>query len=289
MNKDYKLIIILISLTVFITCQKDKNNVEIELNKLNINSNDFVEIDTLFYKNKTIEKLRFVKSDNEDIRVFFYESGKKKSIIPVKKSQIHGECVDWYENGKTKWKREYYYGNFVGLNEKYDSLGIITNRIKYTSKGEEYTIFYENGKPAEFTSDSIQISYYLNNNFLHKFNKTIGSFSSVIFYNENGSLVLEGEIDSEFKLLKNKKPFTGEVIGKFKSNDTAYYFNRINGEMDGRVFFKYGNGQLQSEMYFENGKRKGIHKSYYLNGNLRSYDDYENNIHKYWDENGNEF
>ena len=40
---------------------------------------------------------------------------------------------------------------------------------------------------------------------------------------------------------------------------------------------------------FENGKRKGIHKSYYLNGNLRSYVDYENNIHKYWDENGNEF
>ena len=59
--------------------------------------------------------------------------------------------------------------------------------------------------------------------------------------------------------------------------------------MNGRAFFKYGNGQLQSEMYFENGKQKGIHKSYYLNGNPRSYNDYENNISKYWNENGNEF
>ena len=42
-------------------------------------------------------------------------------------------------------------------------------------------------------------------------------------------------------------------------------------------------------MYFENGKQKGIHKSYYLNGNPRSYNDYENNISKYWNENGNEF
>ena len=288
MNKIYKLLIILISLNAFISCKKDENIIEIELNQLNINSDNFIEIDTSFYKNKAVEKLRFIKSDKEDIRVFFYESGKKKSIIPVKNSQVHGECVDWYENGNTKWKREYDYGNFVGLNEEYDSLGVITNRTKYTSKGEEFTIFFENGKPAEFASDSIQISYYLNNNIMSKFNKTYDSLSSIKFYNENGSLVLEGELDSEFRLLKNKKLFTGKVIGKFISNDTAYYFNRINGEMNGRAFFKFGNGQLQSEMYFENGKRKGVHKSYYLNGNLRSYDDYENNVNKYWDEDGNE-
>tara|TARA_B100001057_G_C22870969_1_gene958838 strand:+ start:3317 stop:4147 length:831 start_codon:yes stop_codon:yes gene_type:complete len=276
-------------LTFLISCQKDKSIIEIELNELNINSADFTEMDTSFYENKAIEKLRFVKSDKEDIRVFFYESGKKKSIIPVKNSQVHGECIDWYENGKTKWKREYDYGNFVGLNERYDSLGIITNRIKYTSDGEEYTTFFKNGKPAEFNSDSVQIRYYLNNNVMSKFNKSNDSLSSIKFYNENGSLVLKGEIDYEFKLLKNKKPFSGEVIGKFMSNDTAYYFNRINGKMNGRAFFKYGNGQLQSEMYFENGKQKGIHKSYYLNGNPRSYNDYENNISKYWNENGNEF
>jgi antitoxin component YwqK of YwqJK toxin-antitoxin module len=289
MKKTYKLLIILISLAVFSSCQKDKSIIETELNQLKINSDDFIKIDTSFNEKKAIEKLRFVKSDKEDIRVFFYESGKKKSIIPVKNSQVHGECIDWYENGKTKWKREYDYGNFVGLNEEFDSLGIISNRIKYTSNGEEYTIFFQKGEPAEFTSDSIQISYYLNNNIMSKFNKSNDSLSSIKFYNENGSLVLEGELDSEFRLLKNKKPFTGEVIGKFTSNDTAYYFNRINGEMNGRAFFKYGNGQLQSEMYFENGKRKGIHESYYLNGNPRSYNDYENSINKYWDENGDEF
>ena len=80
MNKTYKLLIILIYLTFLISCQKDKSIIEIELNELNINSADFTEMDTSFYENKAIEKLRFVKSDKEDIRVFFYESGKKKSI-----------------------------------------------------------------------------------------------------------------------------------------------------------------------------------------------------------------
>lgn len=288
MEKNNKLFIILISIIFLISCQKDKSTIEIELENLNIKSEEYMKIDTSFYQNNIIEKLRFVKSDNEDIRVFFYENGKKKSMIPVKNSQVHGKCIDWYKNGKTKWKREYDYGNFIGLNEEYDSLGIIKSRTKYLSYGEEHTVFFKNGEPSSLISDSLNIHYYLNNKIQCKYYQTNTELDSVKFYNENGSIVFEGESDSNFDLIKNSKPFSGEIIGRFINGDTAYYFNRINGKFNGRVFFKYGNGQLEAEMYFENGKRKGIHKSYYLNGKPRSYNDYENKINKYWDENGKE-
>lgn len=289
MNKAHQKFLILISLIVLISCQKEKSTIEIELNNLNITADDFIKIDTSFYDSKTIEKLRFVKSDKEDVRVFFYESGKKKSIIPVKNSQVHGKCINWYENGKTKWRREYDNGSFVGLNEEYDSLGIIRKRIKYKSNDEEYTIFFKNGEPAKLNSDSLNVSYYLNNNIQSIYFKTNTELDSVKFYNEDGSITFAGEFDSNYDLLKNKKHFTGEVIGRFINGDTAYYFKRINGKLSGRVFYKYGNGKLESELFFNDGVIKGIHKSYYLNGNLRAYNDYENKINKYWDENGKEF
>lgn len=81
MNQNYKITIILTFLTFLISCQKDKSNIDIELKTLNINADNYIKIDTSYYGNGAIEKLRFVKSDKEDIRVFFYENGKKNQLF----------------------------------------------------------------------------------------------------------------------------------------------------------------------------------------------------------------
>ena len=286
MKKTYRLLTILISLTALISCQKNRSMVEIELNALNINSTDFTQIDTSFYKNKSIEKLRFVKSDTEDIRVFFFESGKKKSIIPVKKSQVHGECTDWYENGQIKWKRFYDNGNSIKQSTKYDENGNRTKIDDFTDGS--FTEFYLNGKPRLKRSDKLYIDYYLNGKIKTNYSVKSDSLTIVEYFNENGKESFSGFSNSKFVLFKNKDSlFNGTITSKFNDGEIAYQQTFVDGLPNGECISRFGNKNLEFELEFLNGEEIGIHKRYYPNGNVQSIKNFDTNEYKQWDENGN--
>ena len=100
--------IFLIFFVIFTLASCDKRTIiDKEIESLEIKPTNFTSIDTIFYKNNNIKSLRLITTSTEYINVSFYKSGKKKSIGHVKNNQCHDKYIDWYENGKLKWTREY--------------------------------------------------------------------------------------------------------------------------------------------------------------------------------------
>jgi len=285
MNKTYQILIIHFFLTFLISCQKEKSVVEIELNNLNINTDEFIKIDTSFSANNTIERLRFIKSQIEDIRVFFYESGKKKSIIPVKNSQVHGECTDWYENGQIKWKRFYDNGNSIKQSTNYDEKGNRTKIDDFTDGS--FTEFYLNGEPRLKRSDKLYIDYYLNGQIKTNYSVKSDSLTIVEYFNENGKESFSGYSNSKFVFFNNNSLFNGTITSKFNNGEIAYQQTFVDGLPNGECISRFGNKNLEYELEFLNGEEIGIHKRYYPNGNIQSIKNFDTNEYKQWAENGN--
>lgn len=278
-----RITIIIILFSLF-ACHK-KSVIESELNDLGVNIKDFTRIDTTFYKNDKIKKLRFEKSKNEDIRIKFYPSGKKKSFVTIKNSQVHGELIDWYENGKIKWQRYYEYGNSIKKSTTYDENG---NRATINNHTDgSFTDFYDNDNPRLKRSDSVFIDYYLSGQTKSSFIKKADGTHNVNFFNENGTNVFSGNSDSKFILYKNGSLFTGIITSEFLDGSISFNQNYTKGLPHGKCFSKYGNKNLEFELEFENGKEVGIHKRYFPNGKIQSIKNYNSNEYKKWDEKGN--
>jgi len=284
MNKTYKIITILVSLLFLNACQ-EKSTIQNEIESLNINQGDFVKIDTTFYENQSIETLKFIKSDKENIRLSFYKSGKKKSIIPTKDSQVHGKCTDWYENGQIKWKRFYDAGNSIKQSTNYSENGNKTKIDDFTDVS--FTEFYENGKPIFKRSDKLYVDYYINGQTKVNFVKKNDSLTKVQYFNENGDAVFTGTTDSKFALYQNDLLFNGEITCKFLDGQISFNQKYIDGMPDGKSFSKYGNRNMEYEIEFENGNEIGIHKRYFLNGKIQSTKNNDTKEYKEWDEKGN--
>jgi len=85
---------------------------------------------------------------------------------------------------------------------------------------------------------------------------------------------------------KSNKPFTGIIITKFidgKISDRSEYKNGLTNNLS-MTFHPTGNPKYKGK--FIDGKPIGIHTYTDDNGIMKSYDDYDKNIHKKWDENG---
>ena len=284
MTNSYEILLILISLLFLNTCQ-EKSILENEIEKLDIDQNDIIKIDTSFYDDKSIEKLKFIKSDKEDIRVSFYKSGKKKSLIHVKNSQVHGECIDWYENGHIKWKRFYDSGNSIKQSTNYDKDG---NRIKIDDFTDgSFTEFYPNDIPRLKRSDKLYIDYYLNGQVKSSIIGEPDGSATVKYYNENGKISFKGDSYSDFMLYKNGVLFTGTIKSKFINDEIAFEQNFIDGLPNGKCISRFGNRNIEYELEFYNGTEIGINKRYYLNGNIQWIKNFDTKEYKQWDENGN--
>ena len=263
----YTRIIISFLLLSLFACQK-KSLIETELESLAINSEDFVKTDTTFFENNSIEKLKFIKSNNERITITFYESGKKKSIIPVKDSQVHGECITWFENSTIKWKRYYEKGHSIKQSINYDENG---NRIKIDDFTDgSFTEFFPNDKPRLKRSDSVYIDYYLNGQTKTSFIKLSDSLTKVEFFSENGKSNFKGTSDVNLILHKNGVPFNGKIESEFSDGEISFTQNFIDGLPDGKSHSKYGNRNIEFEVEFKLGKEIGIRKRYYSNGQIES-------------------
>ena len=279
-----KKIILLSFLTSLLLCScKKKTIIENELDSLEISVKNFNSVDTAFYENKKIKSLRFYKIKNEYTDVFFYESGKKKSIGQTKNSQCNNKYIDWYENGKLKWTREYDNGNQIGKSIEYQQNG----NLKQTNDNDkkEITEYWENGNPKlKFKNGGFQYSYYSNGNFLDKYDQIKKGETLVKFFNENGTNVFSGTYKSKF-LYKDYIKYNGKIICNFENGKISHYEEVINGMTDGKFYGSYGNGILEYEGECKNGKEI-FYKCYYENGKVNFIRDGINKTFTSWDENG---
>lgn len=279
--KKHILLLLLISLT-FSSC-KEKTTIENELDLLGINSKNYNNIDTIFYKSKKVKSLRFYKEIEEYVDINFYESGKKKSIGNVKNGQCHNEYIDWYENGKQKWVRNYNLGNQIGKNIEYLENGNL--KQQFDNEKNETIEYWKNGQPKFQFIENVSSSYhYFNGNFFEKYTDKSKDECDVEYFNENKKLVFKGHYKKDI-LFKDNLKYNGKIICFFNNGKISLYQNVINGIPDGKFYSSYGNGNLKYESVIENGKEI-YYKSYYESGKVNFIRDGIKNAFTQWDENG---
>ena len=277
-------LILLSFLTCLLLCScKKKSVIENELDSLKISAKNFSSVDTTFYENKKIKSLRFYKVKTEYTDVFFYESGKKKSIGQAKNNQCHNEYIDWYENGKQKWIRQYNLGNQIGKSIMFRENGNLEKEFDNDKK--EMTDCWENGKPKfKFIENKLQYYYYLNGNLFEKYDLFGEDEYNVGYFNENGKAVFSGFYKNNI-LYKDNSKYNGKIICYFNNGKISHFEEIINGSPIGKSYGYYGNGILKFDIEFKNGKEL-ISKHYYENGKLNSIRDRKNKTDTEWDENG---
>jgi len=265
------------------SCKK-KSVIENELDNLQLSAENFTSIDTTFYESKKIKSLRYYKAKTEYINVSFYESGKKKSIGPVKNNQCHNKYIDWYENGKQKWVRQYNLGNQIGKSINFQENGNFEKQFDNDKK--ESTDYWKNGKPKfKFIENKSQYYYYANGNLMEQYDVTQKDQYYVKYFNENGKVVFSGNYKSNI-LFKDKIKFNGKIICYFNNGKISHFEKVYNGIPNGKFYSYYGNGILKFESEVENGKEI-YYKCYYENGKVDFIRDGINKTFTDWDENGN--
>jgi antitoxin component YwqK of YwqJK toxin-antitoxin module len=272
-------------LTCLLLCScKKKSIIEKELDSLEILSTNYNSIDTVFYENQKIKSLRFYKTKTEYINISFYESGKKKSIGPVKNNQCNSEYIDWYENGKQKWVRQYNLGNQIGKSINFQKNGKFEKQ--YDNDKKESTDYWENGNPKfKFIENKLQYYYYSNGNLIEKYDIVQKDEYYVKYFNENGKVVFSGNYKSKF-LFKDNRKYNGKIICYFNNGKISHFEEVVNGIPNGKFYSYYGNGILKFESEVENGK-ENYYKCYYENGKVNFIRDGINKTFTSWDENGN--
>lgn len=282
-KRKLKKYILLLLVCIFFSSCKEKTVIENELDSLKINLKNFIAIDTIFYKSKKVKSLRLYKEKSEYVNVNFYESGKKKSIGSVKDSQCHKEYIDWYENGKIKWLRQYDLGNQIGKNIEYLENGNL--KQQFDNENNETIEYWKNGKPKFQFVENVSSSYhYFNGNFLEKYTNKLKDECDVEYFNENRTLIFKGHYIKK-TLFKDNLKYNGTIICHFNNGKIALYQNVVNGIPNGKFYSCYGNGNLKYESEVENGKEI-YYKAYYENGKVNFIRDGIKNTFTSWDENG---
>lgn len=277
---------ILIIFFVFFTltsCNK-KTIIDKEIESLEIKPTNFTSIDTVFYKSNKIKSLRLITTSREYINISFYESGKKKSIGCVKNSQCHEKYIDWYENGKLKWTREYNYGNQIGKSIEYEKNGDL--KQQFDNDNKESTTYWQNGKPKlKFIENDLHCYFYYNGSLMEKYDRINKNEYFVKYYNENGEIKFSGNY--KFNILyKDNKKYSGKIICYFNNKKISLYQENINGIPAGKFYTYYGNRILKFESEVKNGKELYF-KYYYENGKIDFIRNGIKNTFTKWDEKGN--
>ncbi|OMQ11777.1 hypothetical protein [[Flexibacter] sp. ATCC 35103] len=248
---------------LFCCCEK-KTVIENELSRIGITKENYKVRDTFYYENKKIKTIRFYKAKSDYIKVDFYESGKKKSIVNIKnKNLIYDKAVDWYENGKLKNVREYdSNGKQIGGNTSFRENGKL--EYAYNNDTNEFTDYWENGEPKlKFIINVSQSYHYFNGNFMEKYTqKTKGEYY-IEYFNENGDLVFSGLYKKNI-LFKDNVRYNGKIICYFKNGKISLTQNVINGIPDGEFYAYYENGKI----HFIRDRIKNTYTEWDKNGKL---------------------
>jgi antitoxin component YwqK of YwqJK toxin-antitoxin module len=275
-----KIILASFALILFYSCSK-KSTIETGLEELGINHKEFNSTDTTFYKNKKIQSLRFFKKKTEYTEVFFYESGKKKSIYRVKENQCDGKYIDWFENGKEKWVRQYINGNQIGTSVTFRENGSLEKQ--FDNNTNEMTDCWGNGKTKfKFIENKLQYYYYFNGNLFEKYDFGKDKYNAE-YFNENGKTVFSG-MYKKYILYKDNTKYNGKIICYFNNGKISHYEEFVNGMPNGKCYGCYGNGILKFDNVFENGKEI-VSKQYYENGKIHLIRDKQNKKFTEWDKN----
>ena len=285
--KVLKFIFLLLTL-IQVSCKK-ASVIDSELESMQVEMSTFKKIDTT-YSNKKITGLKLFEDNSNYTNVEFYESGKKKFIHRVSNGQCHGKYIDWFENGKVQWERSYVNGNQIALSKHYDEKGRL-KQVDDNNKDDKnsWTIFeyFDNNQMKLKRSMNQYIEYYRNGNIKCQFDiENEKQFMKL--YNEDAKLVFSGIYNSKLHMTFDKfgKPFTGKIKTKFLNGKISELKELKDGLSNNLTMTFHPTGNPKYKGKYNNGKPIGIHTYTDDNGKVKSYDDYDKNIHKNWDENG---
>jgi antitoxin component YwqK of YwqJK toxin-antitoxin module len=279
-----KLFLKILTLIILLQSCQSKSIIDTELETLSIVPNYFNEIDTTYYDNHKIMALRFKLNSDEYIDVDFYESGKKKSIKPIKNSLLHNKHISWFENGNIELEERYKDGVLVGKVKEFFENGIL--RYQFDTKTNETKSYWINGMlQYEFKKDNYNYIYYYNGNIKVKYDAVSKDEMNVEYRNENGQVVFEGSLKQNL-IYKDQKEYTGEIVTYFLNEKISHYENLVKGFPEGAYYSYYGHGAIEYEGYAKKGKMMR-YTSYFENGNPQFANDVINNVFTEWDIDGN--
>ena len=293
----YRNLVKILFLLIISSCIKNSKT-SAELIDNDILVENFTSVDTTYFSNKSIKTLKYIKSESEYVNVNLYESGKKKSIGTVKNGHVHGEYIDWHENGNIQWIRYYDSGNQIGEYRTYSPNGVIT--VFMNNDTNEYIEYYSNGQPKLKTVGAVELetpsedlyandfivqNYYTNGKIKRKY--TIKSKNEYLdeYYNENGELGFKGKIISD-TTYQNGSLFTGKILTYFLNGNISHSTEVKNGLLMGKSVNYYGNGNMEYVMNFENNEARDSIIFYHENGKMKSKENIKTGEIKQWDESG---
>jgi antitoxin component YwqK of YwqJK toxin-antitoxin module len=280
-----KNILLPVLICLLFSCCEKKTVIENELSRIGITKENYKVRDTFYYKNKKIETIRFYKGKSDYIKVDFYESGKKKSLITIKnKNVIYDKVVDWYENGRPKDVREYdSNGVQIGENISFRENGKLEH--VYDNNTNEATDYWINGEPKlKYIINVSQSYHYFNGNFMEKYVQRIKGEYYVEYFSENKDLIFSGLYKKNI-LFKDNLRYNGKIICYFKNGKISLFQNVVNGIPEGEFYACFGNGNLKYQSAIKNEKEI-YYKAYYENAKVHYIRDRTKNTYTEWDKNG---
>lgn len=232
-----------------------------------------------------VKQNKNMKTETEtETDIGYHPNGKIKYKYSRVNGYRHGECIEYYKNGKIKLKRnyicvecedgeyiEYLHGEYIGYYENSQ----IKHKCNYVN-GEthgEHIDYYVDGiihRKVGYNYGEMHgeyIEYYENGNVKEKIDYHYGMrCDKLIEYYKNGNI------------RRNVDYHLGEIYGKYliyyESGNLMGETDYVNDEMHGKHFEYYENGNLMAKSDYVNGKILGKHFEYHKNGQIMEERDY---------------
>jgi antitoxin component YwqK of YwqJK toxin-antitoxin module len=197
------------------------------------------------------EERQYVHGDLQSEVWIYYPSGKRFKMIPYEGNLIHGEYLEWHENGTLKCRAFY-------DKEKLQSKGKYPAVTKY----DEYRTVIEVQEFEEGIPVGVHCSYYSNGQEKDHLEYKEGQFHGTNrAYGENGDLLAEGSFDHNTAIGKHWRKFPN---GRFSY--IAQYNNK--GKLKEPIFEYNENGQCVAQYKLEGKNFVGEYKEWYPSGQI---------------------
>lgn len=214
-----------------------------------------------YYSNGNVKlEVEYIASDSI-IMTSYYEDGKLHKI-----DTMEGECVEYYDNGQLKEKKNYYSHILDGPYESYFKNGQLKEKATYKLYDNQasvyhgdYELYYENGQ--------------IRAKGMFKNGRKFGLFEK---FHENGQLRERGNyIFKDWASIGNLKLYYEDADLKYHNHlDEAKY--KVPDVLHGIFESYYDNGILKERANYRRGKKDGTYLSYNENGKLLKKDIYKN-------------
>lgn len=231
-----------------------------------------------------------VKKANADrsgrtTKELYYNNGSKKVILKYLSGTLDGVSTYYYRNGDEAKTVNYKGGRKDGLSVNYYENGSI-KRISTYINGllvKDKAIYFNGEVKYDIDKDYLVLGKITD--IVFKQYNDDGSLMSKAYYNKNG--LINGLKMTFYGKKYDKKTYSAVTYVNGRREGLAEYYNRYNGGVSYRIYYKndkldgsyrsyYSNGNPNIITHYYNGFENGKFVQHYINNNLRIVTYYKN-------------